>query len=43
MQRPVGLPLYGGLLPGELREYVLLHMEVSSSLVVRNTPKPSGL
>jgi hypothetical protein len=26
VQRPVGLPLYGGLVPGVLREYALLHI-----------------
>ena len=27
VQCPVGLPLHGGLVPGELREYALLHIE----------------
>ena len=27
MQRPVGLALYGGLVPVELREYARLHVE----------------
>ena len=38
VERPVGLTLYGGPVPAELREYALLHME-APLLEVCETPR----